>query len=69
MAHSWQSILALGLGTGAVPRPYFRDYFKTLELVGSVPERLRLDSDYLDVDVISTECASLLREASHLPFR
>lgn len=41
----------------------FRDY---LELVGSVPERLRLDIDYLDV--VSTECVSLLHGASHLPF-
>jgi hypothetical protein len=76
VAYSWQSILALGTWSwhrARVHRPYFfslpiqfRDYFKTSELVGSVSERLRLDIDYLDV--VSTECASLLRGASHLPF-
>jgi hypothetical protein len=57
VAHSWQSILALGLGTVPVPRSYFfslpiqisRLFQNFGELVGSVPERLRLDIDYLDV--------------------
>jgi hypothetical protein len=57
VAHSWQSVLALGLGTALVPRSYFfslsHTNFETIsklwELVGSIPKRLRLDIDYLDV--------------------